>query len=345
MTTLTSGIDAGRKLCAQDDYDGERIYTGSERYSLKLPASYTRTSADDLTGVKDLARMSEEELVGILTGTAPQSLRYHAGLILSLHGDPRILPRDPAMVRIAGGTYPVGSTMAAIDEALADYAHLGVERKWLVKEFPRHEARLPAYLIAKYPVTNGEYLAFLLATGYSGLPTSWVLGRFPTERRNHPVFNVLPEDAMAYVAWLNRETGRQFRLPTEYEWEVAASGGDGRQYPWGDRFDPSFCNTVEGNVLGSTPVGMYAGMAPVAHGLCDMAGNVEEYVSDDYRPYPGGEAIKDHLNEETDHYRVARGGSFGRFGDLARCQRRHGLFPRSVRAIFPMGFRLAETAA
>ncbi|WP_170973511.1 SUMF1/EgtB/PvdO family nonheme iron enzyme [Rhizobium sp. FKY42] len=249
------------------------------------------------------------------------------------------------MVRINGGAYPVGSTVNVIEQVLLDYVHLDLDRKWLFKEYPKHDVEVADFFIGKYPVTNSEYLEFLAKSGYNRIPTSWILGRFPTEKRNHPVFNVLPEDAIAYIDWLNLETGRQFRLPTEYEWEIAATGGDGRQYPWGDHFNPAYCNTVEGNVLGSTPVGMYEGMAPCAYGLCDMAGNVEEYVADDYRPYPGGEAIKDHLNHDADYYRIARGGSFGRFGDLARCQRRHGLFPESVRAIFPMGFRLAENVS
>lgn len=72
-----------------------------------------------------------------------------------------------------------------------------------------------------------------------------------------------------------------------------------------------------------------------------MAGNVEEYVADVYRPYPGGAAIDDHLSQIHGEYRVARGGSFARFRDLARTRRRHGHNPLS--ATYAMGFRLAET--
>ena len=72
-----------------------------------------------------------------------------------------------------------------------------------------------------------------------------------------------------------------------------------------------------------------------------MAGNVEEYVADDYAAYPGGAFIADHLVQIHGRYRVARGGSFARFRDLARTRRRHGFNPRS--ATYAMGFRLAES--
>ena len=72
-----------------------------------------------------------------------------------------------------------------------------------------------------------------------------------------------------------------------------------------------------------------------------MAGNVEEYVSDYYKAYPGGAAVHDHLSQIHGTYRIARGGSFARFRDLARTRRRHGHNPRSV--TYAMGFRLAET--
>ena len=72
-----------------------------------------------------------------------------------------------------------------------------------------------------------------------------------------------------------------------------------------------------------------------------MAGNVEEYVSDDYAAYPGGEFVTDHLVQIHGRYRVARGGSFARYRDLARTRRRHGHNPRSV--TYAMGFRLAES--
>ena len=89
----------------------------------------------------------------------------------------------------------------------------------------------------------------------------------------------------------------------------------------------------------TTPVGAFpAGGSPF--GVLDQAGNVEEYVADAYRPYPGGPFVEDHLVETHGAYRVCRGGSFARFGDLARTRRRHGAFPSPL---YPAGFRLATS--
>jgi formylglycine-generating enzyme required for sulfatase activity len=188
-------------------------------------------------------------------------------------------------------------------------------------------------------VTNREYRDFLLDSGHEGLPTSWPLGRYPAERGNHPVHTVTADAAAAYAQWLSRKTGRGFRLPDEAEWEHAAGGPDGLEFPWGETFDTERANTVESGLMTTVPVGIYPqGRSPF--GLDDMAGNVEEYVAGHYAPYPGGTAISDDLALVWPKgYAVARGGGFSRFRDLARCRRRHGLYPRPLYAI---GFRLAE---
>jgi formylglycine-generating enzyme required for sulfatase activity len=155
---------------------------------------------------------------------------------------------------------------------------------------------------------------------------------------NRPVYTVSPEAADAYVAWLAEKTGRSFRLPTEAEWEYAAAGIERREFPWGHVFDSRRVNTREGDFLCTTPVGMYPdGATP--EGICDLAGNVEEFVSNDYVPYPGGRPVIDDLMQNRGSYRVARGGSFTRFRDLARTRRRHGRYQSSI---YVMGFRLAE---
>ncbi|MBO0880290.1 MAG: SUMF1/EgtB/PvdO family nonheme iron enzyme [Mycobacterium sp.] len=146
--------------------------------------------------------------------------------------------------------------------------------------------------------------------------------------------------ASMYASWLSQRLGRRFRLPTEAEWEYAACGGHGREYPWGNEFHPEAANTVEAGPLSTTPVGMYpAGRSPF--GVDDMSGNVEEYVADDYAPYPGGILIDDDLTTAGQTYRVTRGGSFTSFGDLARCRRRHGWHPQ--RQLNAIGFRLVES--
>lgn len=267
---------------------------------------------------------------------APLAVRLAAGGLLAHLGDPRITP-VPATCAVPGGSVRIGLPPGDVEAVAAAWAHVGVEAEWIAKETPEHVVELAGYQIAAYPVTNAEYRDFLDDTGRPERPSTWYLGAYPYDRANHPVAGVRPEDADAYAAWLSERTGRAWRLPTEAEWEYAAKGPRGLEFPWGDRFDPAAANTRETGVHTTTPVGAFpAGRSPF--GAYDMGGNVEEYVADDYRPYPGGPYVADDLAASRGRYRVARGGGFARFGDLARTRRRHGGFPSPL---YPIGFRLA----
>jgi formylglycine-generating enzyme required for sulfatase activity len=288
---------------------------------------------------RELAGRDPRDLAAVVEDpSARLEVRLVAGGILALLGDPRVTT-PPAVCAVPGGTVEIGLPADAVEGVVADWRHVGVEASWIVKETPRHRVRLDDFWIATYPVTNGEYRDFLAATGHDDRPSTWYLGAFPYDRGNHPVAGVRPGSADAYAAWLSERTGHPWRLPTESEWEHAAKGTDGRPYPWGAAFDPEAANTRETGVHTTTPVGAFpAGRAPC--GALDMGGNVEEYVADDYLPYPGGTLVEDHLVETMGTYRVARGGSFSRFGDLTRTRRRHGAFPGPL---YPVGFRLATS--
>jgi formylglycine-generating enzyme required for sulfatase activity len=241
------------------------------------------------------------------------------------------------MITIPGGTFRQGLEIGDVDEIVARWASFGVKREWILKECPSHLVTLPSFRIAKYPVTNIDYLQFVEDQSPSELPTSWRFGIYPAEHSNHPVYTVSAQAADAYTAWLRAKTGRQFRLPREAEWEYAAGGAASLEYPWGAQFDPRRANTVEAGPLRTTPVGIYPdGASPF--GVVDMAGNVEECVAEFYAPYPGGRAVLDDL-AQNGPYRMTRGGSFTRYGDLARCRRRHGWYDS---ALYAIGFRLAE---
>lgn len=264
--------------------------------------------------------------------------RLAAGNLLALLGDPRILS-IPAMCDIPGGIVKIGLDKGSVDQVLKEYRCLGVTRQWVEKECPRHQIRIQSFRMARYPVTNSQYREFLLETGFNELPTSWFLGRYPEERSNHPVFSITPKAADLYVKWLAKKTGRLFRLPTEAEWEYAAAGKEGLEFPWGNVFSIDCANTAETGLLNTTPVGIYPkGNSPF--GISDMAGNVEEYVGDNYKPYPDGSRIEDDLFVINNSYRIARGGSFARFRDLARTRRRHGA--NNLSPVYAMGFRVAE---
>jgi formylglycine-generating enzyme required for sulfatase activity len=211
--------------------------------------------------------------------------------------------------------------------------------EWIEKECPQYSVDLPSFGIGKYCVTNAEYRDFLQDTGYDQLPTSWEFGVFPAAKSNHPVYTVSAQAADAYCTWLSDKTGRQFRLPTEQEWECVASNGAQTEFPWGNTYQDGLANTAEAGLYQSTPVGVFPGGC-TALGVCDLAGNVEEYTASDYAPYPDGHRIADDLLINEGPYRIARGGSFTRFSDLARSTRRHGRYNKDI---YVMGFRLAES--
>jgi len=306
---------------------GVAVNDMSDRTAMGLPEHFVRRSLGDVVDRHPEFHRADD-----------LERRLAAGSRLSIEGDPRIDPLAPRMVTLPGATAMIGTPVELVDAVTREWSAVGVVEAWIEKETPRHERRVQSFAIGVTPVTNVEYRAFLEATNHARLPTSWHLGVYPWHSSNHPVHGISAEDADAYAAWLADATGRSFRLPTEVEWEYAASGGDGRQYPWGERFDDRMANTVEAGPLGTSPVGAYLdGASPF--GVLDLGGNVEEWVADCYAPYPGAAVVDDDLSGVAP-YRVARGGSFARYGDLARCARRHGYFPRPI---YALGFRLAES--
>jgi serine/threonine-protein kinase len=194
--------------------------------------------------------------------------------------------------------------------------------------------------MATFPVTMGQYCAFLddlqgrdpvLAAkraphdlrGSEGLVVHRSMGRwvpdpriiegearklFPSDEDLSRVPACLVDwfDAVAYCAWISAQFGKDVRLPTELEWEKAARGVDGRLYPWGDRFDPTFCLMRESRPYTHQPEPI--GTFPIdesPYGVRDMAGGMREWVLDLY-PEKSGELT---MREPEPEGETARGES------------------------------------
>lgn len=191
------------------------------------------------------------------------------------------------------------------------------------------------YWIDQYPVTNEKYRVFVSADGYGNQaywsPEGW---KWKTEnditgpefwddpqwnKADCPVVGVSYYEAEAYAKCVGK------RLPTDQEWEKAARGEDGRQYPWGEEFDKNRCNSGESGIGHTTPVTQYPnGVSP--WGCYDMVGNVWEWCADWY--------------DETNYRRVIRGGSwFSKPGILRASNRYRGI---AVNRFSHIGFRLVQ---
>lgn len=251
------------------------------------------------------------------------NIRQTAGTILSALGDPRNLDE---MVPIPAGEFEMGGELYD-------------------SEKPRHKLTLPDFRISKYPVTNAQYARFVAATDHP-VPVHW-WGNTPSpERLTRPVLNVSWHDAQAYCAWLSQEQGELVRLPTEAEWEKAARGTDGREYPWGNDFNPQLCNMGDTGIGDISPVGIFPqGASP--YGCLDMSGNVWEWTSSlwgkismqpEFKyPYQADDGRE---NMDEPDVRVLRGGSFAFNAVDVRCSARVGGNP--VGRVMIDGFRVVS---
>jgi formylglycine-generating enzyme required for sulfatase activity len=173
-------------------------------------------------------------------------------------------------------------------------------------EKPVHTVHIPRpFALGHYPVTFDEYDRFASATGRE-LPDDQEWGR-----GRHPVIHVSGEDAVAYAIWLSEQTGKRYRLPSEAEWEYAARSG-GKEEKWaGTSADGELGDYVwyDGNSGGKThPVGE---KKPNGLGLCDMSGNVWEWVADWWNDSYAGAPDSGLVWESGDsELLVTRGGSW-----------------------------------
>jgi len=231
----------------------------------------------------------------------------------------------------AGGSGPVMSHIGGGE------FNMGQRRDQLATtERPLHLVKLKSFAIGKYEVTFNEYLAFARATGRKMPPDQgWGRGK-------RPVINVSWVSAVAYARWLTRQTGNHYRLPTEAEWEYAASGGTDSFFWWGyalgeNRASCFDCGS-QWDGKSTAPVGSFKANP---YAINDTAGNVMEWVADCYHGnYQGAPNDGSAWVEKDCSERVARGGAYNKPGDSLHTTRRFR-FQQDTK--LPMlGFRVAR---
>lgn len=236
---------------------------------------------------------------------------------------------------------------------------------------PRQVLELNEFRLARYPVTYREWLSFLEATGYRWCGQWYTIRRgwrgwlrrfgpgndYPPPMADYPIVDVSRADALAYCAWLSERLDLACTLPTEFQWEKAARGGDGRTFPWGETFPrPELAHLRPTHTLGldyglynlfrrprrelarsgwywrfgaPLPVGAIPeNLSP--YGCFDMAGNIWEWTSSLY-------------NEALPDFHVVKGGSWGYSPHHTACNCRSACsvaIPSAVYRAQGTGFRV-----
>jgi iron(II)-dependent oxidoreductase len=264
-------------------------------------------------------------------------------------------PRASEMISFAGGRATMGT-----DDRSAAYDN----------ERPRHGVDLRPFLIDRDPVTNGRYLEFMADSGYerrelwseagrkwlaeSGVsaPKYWVRDGDTWLTRSmdltrpvdpaKPVCHVCYHEAEAFARWDGK------RLPTEAEWEVAASWDTAakkqREFPWGDSRAASTAANIDQLAFNTAPVGTFDDdVSPI--GCYGMIGDVWEWTSSDFSAYPGFQSFpyKEYSEEFFGpDYKVLRGGSWATRSGAIRNTFRNWDYP--IRRQIFSGFRCARDA-
>jgi len=278
-------------------------------------------AGEDHAGLKsaDCAELcaGRPELLRVLRGLFDPERRDGRALAAAVELAEDLAPRGVTEAQRLLGTFFSESAAAGLDST---------ERMALITAGPFPYGKdgalldVPAFYLDRYPVTNREYECMV--------PRHRLERDEYSDADDQPVIYVNWREARLYCRW----RGMAFRLPTEQEWEKAASWdaerSQKRTYPWGDEFDPSKCNTSEGKRGKTTPVGVLPeGVSP--WGCHDMTGNVWEWTSSQY--------------SEERPYLVLRGGSWFSDRGGAACASR-GLEHPHYRGDC-LGFRCARTSA
>ncbi len=180
------------------------------------------------------------------------------------------------MVLIPGGTYKMGRDDGEFDER------------------PAHDVKIEDFYLDRYEVTNEKYKRFVDQTSHRP-PPHWMSGTYSFGEAKLPVTHVSWFDADQYAKWAGK------RLPTEAEWEYAARNGSKQNlYPWGDQWRPNVTAVGIPNLTKPFAVGSF-GIDKNELGVYDLAGNVSEWVENNFKSYDDGKVY------ET---KVFRGGSF-----------------------------------
>jgi hypothetical protein len=208
---------------------------------------------------------------------------------------------------------------------------------------PVHRVEVDAFLMGRSEVTNAQYLKFVDETGHRRPPDPGFIRNYMNAHPDLPTLGVGYDDAVAFCKWLGDKTGAIVRLPTEAEWEYAATGGGkARPFPWGAE-RPNAKARFKGNAPDGPKTVAAAAFPPAGFGLVNMAGNAAEWIMDYYADnYYAASPLKNPQGPATGKNRVVRGGSW-KSGDSELSAASRGK-QNPVEASDQVGFRVVIEA-
>ncbi len=237
--------------------------------------------------------------------------------------------KHPEMIKVNGGTFKMGSTEGYEDEK------------------PIHTVTLSDFSIGKYEVTVAEYREYCKATGSSfpSKPTTrWYDEHDKVDKwewkNNHPIVNITWYDAAAYCKWLSEETGDNYSLPTEAQWEYAARGGNkSKEYEFAGSNNINEIAWFDETTYerGTRPVGT---LKANELGVFDMSGNAMEWCFDGYAKYSKKKQNNPQGGSQAILEKIIRGGSWFYVEEFCRTTQRD--CPKANKTKFDYGFRVVK---
>ena len=206
------------------------------------------------------------------------------------------------MIHIPSGHFIFGTNKK---DEIAEALSLGIPKPWYADETPRQKIFLKGFYIDTFEVTNERYKKYVDDLGAVS-PANWENNDFLEGKNKEPVTWVTWFDAANFCQWAKK------MLPTEKQWERAAKGTKGNEYPWGNEYQSSIANLSKRAGSKNKPVTVGSFPKSVSkEGVHDLVGNVWEWVADDYRPYKGSTYKNNYYDSG---YKILRGHSASDIG-------------------------------